>query len=77
MNSVVPPEKNKSMTHDSWADTFEALVERNGIETAIGEVSFFCAEVLRRCGHTPELKEFIDQRTLKAFESVEKNNGSR
>lgn len=74
---MTPPDDNKSMTHDSWVGTFEALVERNGIETAVGEVSFFCAEVLKRCGHTPELREFIDQRTLKAFENVEAQRGSR
>ena len=65
----------RSLTHDEWIATFEKLVERNGIETAVGEVSYFCAEVLKRCGDTPELKEFIDQRTLKAFEAVEAQHG--
>ena len=69
--------ENRSITHDHWVGTFEALVEKNGISTAIGEVSFFCAEVLKRCGDTPELKQFIDQRTLKAFENVEAKRGSR
>lgn len=74
---MTPPNENRSMTHDDWVHTFESLVERNGIGTAIGEVSFFCAEVLKRCGDTPELKEFIDKRTLKAFENVEAQRGSR
>ena len=74
---MTPSDDNKSMTHDSWIDTFETLVERNGIETAVGEVGYFCAQVLRRCGHTPEHKEFIDQRTLKAFENVEATRGTR
>ena len=65
------------MTHDDWVLTFESLVEHNGIGTAVGELAYFCAEVLKRCGDTPELKEFIDKRTLKAFENVEAQRGSR
>ena len=77
MNSVTPPNENRSMTHDDWVLTFESLVEHNGIGTAVGELAYFCAEVLKRCGDTPELKEFIDKRTLKAFEKVEAQRGSR
>ena len=47
--------------------TFERLLERNGLDTAVGECAYFCAEVLKRCGDTPELKEFIDQRSLHAY----------
>lgn len=74
---VTPPNENRSLTHDHWADTFVALYEKNGLETAVGELAYFCAEVLKRCGDTPELKEFIDQRSLKAFESVEARRGPR
>ena len=69
---MTPPNENRSMTHDSWVATFEKLVEKDGINSAVGELSFFLAEVLKRCGDTPELKQFIDQRTLKAFDSVDK-----
>ena len=73
MNSVTPPNDNRSLMHDQWIKTFEVLAERNGMESAVGECAFFCAEVLKRCGDTPELKEFIDKRSLYAYEST---NGS-
>ena len=74
---MTPPSQNRAITHDDWAATFDKLVEDNGIDSAVGEVSYFCAQVLKLCGDTPELKEFIDKRTLYAFEAVEeKRNGS-
>ena len=76
-NPGVPPNENRSMMHDSWVATCEALVDKNGINSAVGELSFFLAEVLKRCGDTPELKQFIDQRTLKAFDSVDKRKGAQ
>ena len=74
---MTPHNDNRSMTHDQWTETFEVLAERNGLETAVGECAYFCSEVLKRCGDTPELKEFLDQRTLKAFENVEAQRGTR
>jgi hypothetical protein len=76
VNSVTPPNENRSITHQSWIDTLDKLVEDVGMDTAVGELAYFCSEVLKRCGDTPELKEFIDQRTLAAFESVEARRGT-
>ena len=64
---MTPPSQDRSLTHDQWIMTFERLLERNGLDTAVGECAYFCAEVLKRCGDTPELKEFIDQRSLHAY----------
>jgi hypothetical protein len=41
----------------------------------VGELAYFCAEVMKRCGDTEELAHFIDQRSLKAFEAVDERNG--
>lgn len=68
---MTPHDENKSLTHDQWVETFERLLAKNGTETAVGECAFFCAEVLKRCGHTPELKQFIDQRSMYAYERAE------
>lgn len=72
---MTPTNENRSLTHDQWIETFEKLYERHGLESAVGELAYFCSEVMKRCGDTPELKEFIDKRTLFAFESVEARRG--
>lgn len=74
--SVTPTNENRSLTHDQWIETFEKLYTDNGLESAVGELAYFCSEVMKRCGDTPELKEFIDKRTLFAFESVEARRGT-
>ena len=74
---MTPPNENRSMAQDDWVKTFEALVKKYGTNSAVGELSFFLAEVLKRCGDTPELKQFIDQRTLKALDSVDKRKGAQ
>lgn len=64
---MTPPNENRSLTHEQWTKTFEVLSERNGLDTALGECAYFCAEVLKRCGDTPELRQFLDQRSLHAY----------
>jgi hypothetical protein len=71
VNSVTPPDDNKSLTHDQWIETFDRLLAKNGVESGVGECAFFCGQVLRKCGHTPELKEFIDQRSIYAYERTD------
>lgn len=73
---MTPPDENRSITHNDWIATFDKLVKINGIETAVGECAYFCSQVLRLCGDTPELKEFIDKRTLIAFENMEAHRGN-
>lgn len=73
---MTPPNENRSITHEAWVDTLDEVAEEYGMDTAVGEIASFCSEVLKRCGDTPELKEFIDQRTLAAFESMEAQRGT-
>ena len=61
----------RSLTHNQWAETFKVLHEREGTETAVGELSYFAWQVMSLCGDTEELATFIDQRSIKAFESVD------
>lgn len=48
------------------------LHERNGTESAAGELAFFCWQILEKCGDSDALAEFLDQRALKALESVDR-----
>lgn len=73
---MTPHNENRSLTHQQWIETFEHLYKKNGLESAVGELAYFCAEVMKRCGDTPELKEFIDKRTLFAYENVEAKRGT-
>lgn len=66
-----------ALTHEQWTETMKTIYEKNGTESAVGELSYFCWQVLEKCGDTAELAAFLDERALKAFESVEKTNGSR
>ena len=61
-----------SLVHEQWRDTMKALAERNDPPTAVGELAYFAWQVLDKCGDSDALAEFLDQRALKAFESMEK-----
>lgn len=50
----------------------KALAQRNDPATAVGELAYFAWQVLEACGDSDALADFLDQRALKAFESVEK-----
>jgi hypothetical protein len=62
----------RSLTHDQWAETFKRLYEKEGTDTAVGELAYFAWQVMSLCGDTDELAEFIDVRSLQAFESADR-----
>lgn len=68
-NPVTPP--RQSLVHEQWRDTMKALYQRNDTTSAVGELAYFCWQVLDKCGDSDELADFLDKRALVAFESVE------
>lgn len=67
---MTPP--RHALTHEQWAETMKALYERNGEQSAVGELAYFCWQMLEKCGDSDALAEFLDQRALKALESVDR-----
>lgn len=66
-NPVTPPDH--SLSRDDWTETMNVVATTHPHEIA-RELATFCAEVLARCGDTPELSEFLDRRALRALESA-------
>lgn len=58
----------QSMVHEDWALTMETMA-RASSDPRASDVAAFCANVLRLCGDTPELTEFLNARALKAMEA--------
>lgn len=66
-----------ALTHEQWTETMKTIYEKNSTESAVGELAYFCWQILEKCGDTAELSAFLDERALKAFENVEGRHGSR
>lgn len=68
-NSATPP--RHALSHELWVGTFEGIVEKYGTKTAAGQCAQFAAEVLKRCGDTDDLADWLDNRTLRALEATD------